>query len=172
MTALPVFGVTGWKNSGKTTLVVRLVAEFVGRGRRVATVKHAHHAFDIDTPGTDSFRHREAGASEVLIVSQARFALMHELRGEAEPAFEEALRRLSPADLVLVEGYKREGHPKIEVRRREAASREPLAPADPSILAVAADYEAETHGLPLFGLDDVKGIADFIAAHVGRGAPP
>jgi molybdopterin-guanine dinucleotide biosynthesis adapter protein len=163
----PVFGVTGWKNSGKTTLVVKLVAEFTRRSWRVSTVKHAHHAFDIDVPGTDSFRHREAGASEVMIVSGHRWALMHELGGETEPPLTEALARLSPCDLILVEGYKREGHPKIEARRREAKHSEPLAPRDPSIVAVAADHAAETGGLPAFALDDVQGIADFIVRHLG-----
>jgi molybdopterin-guanine dinucleotide biosynthesis protein B len=160
----PVFGVTGWKNSGKTTLLTRLVAEFTRRGYCVSTVKHAHHEFDIDKPATDSFRHREAGATEVMIVSGHRWALMHELRGAHEPPLEAALERLSPCDLVLVEGYKREGHPKIEVRRRDAARGEPLAPGDPSIVAVAADHATDSHGLPLFGLDDVAGVADFVAA--------
>ena len=160
----PVFGVTGWKNSGKTTLITRLVAEFTRRGFRVSTVKHAHHDFDIDKPATDSFRHREAGASEVIIVSGKRWALMHELRGDDEPALEAALARLSPCDLVLVEGYKGEKHPKIEARRQSAGRRDPLARADPSILAVAADYAADPNGRPLFDLDDVAGIADFIGA--------
>ena len=132
----PVFGVTGWKNSGKTTLLTRLVSEFTRRGYRVSTVKHAHHDFDIDKPATDSFRHREAGASEVMIVSGNRWALMHELRGDDEPPLEAALQRLSPCDLVLVEGYKREGHPKIEARRqaarrtRSAGARRPVDPGD------------------------------------------
>lgn len=164
---VPVFGVTGWKNSGKTTLVTRLVSEFTRRGYDVSTVKHAHHAFDIDKPGTDSFRHREAGAGEVMIVSGHRWALMHELRGEAEPPLAAALARLSPCDLILVEGYKREGHPKIEARRRDAARRDPLAPGDNSIVAVAADHDADPAGRPLFQLDDVAGLADFISQHVG-----
>jgi molybdopterin-guanine dinucleotide biosynthesis protein B len=162
----PVFGVTGWKNSGKTTLVARLVAEFTRRGYRISTVKHAHHDFDIDKPATDSYRHREAGAAEVMIVSGNRWALMHELRGDAEPPLEAALARLSPCDLVLVEGYKREGHPKIEARRREARKTEPLAAADRSILAVAADHPTDSGGLPFFDIDDVSGIADFIAARL------
>jgi molybdopterin-guanine dinucleotide biosynthesis protein B len=162
----PVFGVTGWKNSGKTTLVTRLVSEFTRRGLNVSTVKHAHHAFDIDKPATDSFRHREAGAREVMIVSGHRWALMHELQGEAEPPLEAALQRLSPCDLILVEGYKRENHPKIEARRLAAARRESLAPDDPSIRAVAADHEADGNGRPVFRLDDVSGIADLIAAEL------
>ena len=167
----PVFGVTGWKNSGKTTLVSRLVAEFVQRGYRVSTAKHAHHAFDIDKPDTDSFRHREAGASEVMIVSGYRWALMHELRDEPEPALAEALTRISPCDLILIEGYKREGHPKIEVRRKAAHRDQALAPDDPSIVAIAADHDAESGCLPRFGIDDVGAIADFIAAHAGLRSP-
>jgi molybdopterin-guanine dinucleotide biosynthesis protein B len=159
----PVFGVTGWKNSGKTTLVTRLVAEFTHRGLAVATVKHAHHAFDIDQPGTDSFRHREAGAREVMIVSGTRWALMHELRDEDEPPLEAALRHVSACDLILVEGYKRAGHPKIEVRRQATSEKQYLAKDDASILAVAADFATDPAGRPLFGLDDVAGIADFIA---------
>jgi molybdopterin-guanine dinucleotide biosynthesis protein B len=163
----PVFGITGWKNSGKTTLVARLVAEFTRRGYRVSTVKHAHHDFDIDKPATDSFRHREAGASEVMIVSGHRWALMHELRDEDEPPLEAALGRLSPCDLILVEGYKRERYPKIEARRRAAARTDALATQDPSILAVAADHATDAHGRPFFDLDDIVGMADFIAARLG-----
>jgi molybdopterin-guanine dinucleotide biosynthesis protein B len=160
----PVFGVTGWKNSGKTTLLTRLVTEFTRRGYRVSTVKHAHHAFDIDKPATDSFRHREAGAQEVMIVSGNRWALMHELRDEAEPPLESALRHISSCDLILVEGYKREGHPKIEVRRGATSRDQHLAGDDPSILAVAADFPTDPSERPLFSLDDVTGIADFIEA--------
>jgi molybdopterin-guanine dinucleotide biosynthesis adapter protein len=160
----PVFGVTGWKNSGKTTLVTRLVREFARRGLVVSTVKHAHHDFDIDRPATDSFRHREAGAREVIIVSGNRWALMHELAGEEEPSLDAALERLSPCDLILIEGYKREKHPKIEVRRKEAAGREPLATTDLSIVAIAADHQTDAHGRPFFHLDDVVSIADFISA--------
>jgi molybdopterin-guanine dinucleotide biosynthesis protein B len=163
----PVFGVTGWKNSGKTTLLTRLVTEFTRRGFRVSTVKHAHHNFDIDKPATDSFRHRQAGASEVMIVSGNRWALMHELRGDAEPPLEAALGRLSPCDLILVEGYKREGHPKIETRRTVAAAQEPLAPHDPSILAIASDTATDSNGRPLFRIDDVAAIADFIETTLG-----
>jgi len=165
----PVFGVTGWKNSGKTTLLTRLVTEFTRRGLVVSTVKHAHHDFDIDRPATDSFRHREAGAREVMIVSGTRWALMHELVDENEPPLEAALDRLSPCDLILVEGYKRETHPKIEARRSGTGDREPLAASDPSILAVAADHETDAAGLPLFDLDDVTAIADFIADRLALG---
>jgi molybdopterin-guanine dinucleotide biosynthesis protein B len=163
----PVFGITGWKNSGKTTLLTRLVTEFTSRGFRVSTVKHAHHDFDIDKPATDSFRHRQAGASEVMIVSGNRWALMHELRGDEEPPLEAALRKLSPCDLVLVEGYKRESHPKIETRRGAAARHDPLAPHDPSVLAVASDTITDSDGRPLFSIDDVPAIADFIETTLG-----
>ncbi|MBZ8134168.1 molybdopterin-guanine dinucleotide biosynthesis protein B [Afifella sp. IM 167] len=163
----PVFGITGWKNSGKTTLVTRLVTEFSRRGLTVSTLKHAHHAFDIDHAGTDSFRHREAGAREVMLVSGKRWALMHELaEEEEEPAAEEMIDRLSACDLVLVEGYKRERHAKIEVRRRDGRPGQALALDDLTILAIASDHETETGGLPRFDLDDVVGIADFISDHL------
>lgn len=166
-----VFGITGWKNSGKTTLTERLVAEFIRRGFRVSTVKHAHHAFDIDREGADSFRHRTAGATEVAIVSGKRWALMHELRDEEEPQLDEILARLAPCDLVLIEGYKREAHPKIEARRVGAKDTAPLATNDPGIVAIAADHETEVGGLPIFNLDDTSAIADFIEVRTGlRGA--
>lgn len=167
MTQNRVFGITGWKNSGKTQLVTELVAEFTARGYRVSTVKHAHHNFDIDRPGADSYRHREAGASEVALVSGRRWALMHELRSEDEPPLEAILSRLAPCDLVMIEGYKREAHPKIEARRRDASKTEPLAPNDPHILAIAADHPISSPDLPVFDLDDIAGMADFIAATVG-----
>jgi molybdopterin-guanine dinucleotide biosynthesis protein B len=157
-----VFGITGWKNSGKTTLTEKLVAELVRRGWSVSTVKHAHHDFDIDKEGADSFRHRQAGATEVAIVSDRRWALMHELRGEDEPTLDAILSRLAPSDIVLVEGYKREAHKKIETRRLEAKDRTPLAASDPNIVAIAADFAADGEGLPVFDLDDVKSIADFV----------
>jgi len=163
----PVFGITGWKNSGKTVMTCALVTEFTRRGLKVATVKHAHHGFDVDHEGTDSFRHREAGAGEVAIVSPRRWALMHEVRDEEEPTLDEILARLSPCDLVLVEGYKREGQPKIELRRTEAREKKLIAPEDPTIVAVVADHETDAGGLPLFGPDDIAAIADFIAAHLG-----
>lgn len=156
-----VFGVTGWKNAGKTTLVERLVAEFVRRGWRVSTIKHAHHEVDIDRPGADSFRHRLAGATEVALVGGRRYAIMRE---QAEPSLAEVLERLAPADLVLIEGYKREAHPKIEVR---AGKVESLAVADPNIVAIAADARpTETH-VPWFRRDDIAAIADFIAGRAG-----
>jgi molybdopterin-guanine dinucleotide biosynthesis protein B len=161
MTDRRVFGVTGWKNAGKTTLVESLVAEFVRRGWRVSTVKHAHHDADIDKPGRDSFRHRAAGATEVALVGGLRYAIMRE---QAEPTLAEVLARLAPADLILIEGYKREPHPKIEVR---AGPGEALAPKDPSIVAVAADERPSDNRLPWFLRDDIAGIADFIANRTG-----
>lgn len=167
MTGPRVFGISGWKNSGKTGLAVRLVEEFTRRGYRISTIKHAHHDFDIDKVGADSFRHRQAGAHEVTIVSGTRFAIMHELRGAPEPEFNEILARLAPCDLVLIEGYKREAIPKIEARRIEAKNREPLAPNDPHIVAIAADHPVSDTGLPVFDLDDTSAIADFVAELTG-----
>ena len=162
-----VFGITGWKNSGKTTLTERLVATFTQRGLRVSTVKHAHHDFDIDREGADSHRHRLAGATEVAVVSGRRWALMHELRGEDEPRLDDILARLAPCDLVLVEGYKREGHPKIETRRLAAKDTAPLTRTDPQILAIASDHPVEGETVPVFRIDDIEEIADFIAAATG-----
>ena len=166
-----VFGITGWKNSGKTTLTERLVTELSRRGFRIATVKHAHHDFDIDQPGTDSYRHRAAGAAEVAIVSGRRWALMHELKGDSEPSLEEILSRLSPVDLVLVEGYKRERHAKLEVRRLQARQSTPLSASDPAIVAIAADQRVDGETLPVFALDDIAAIADFIERQCGLAAP-
>ena len=161
MTQQFLFGITGWKNAGKTTLAERLVAEFVRRGWRVATVKHAHHAADIDKPGTDSFRHRAAGATEVALVTGARYAIMRE---QAETTLAEVLARLAPADLVLVEGFKRDAHPKIEVRGAEA---EPMTMHEHNIVAIAADTQPADRTLPWFRRDDIAAIADFIAARRG-----
>lgn len=163
---MKLWGVVGWKNAGKTGLMERLVAEFVARGHTVSTIKHAHHSFDVDHPGKDSFRHRNAGASEVLLSSGARFALMHELRGSAEPRLEDLIARITPVDLLLIEGYKRDTHPKIEAHR--AVTGNPLiAPDDPTIRAVASETPLEVPGRPVFVLDDTASIADFIAAEVG-----
>lgn len=162
-----VFGIAGWKNSGKTTLTEKLVAELTRRGWRVSTVKHAHHAFDIDHPGTDSFRHREAGAQEVAIVSSNRWALVHELRGAGEPTLADILARLSPCDLVLVEGYKAEAHKKLEARRLEATKREPIGASDASVVAIAADHAIASETVPVFDLNDVTGIADLIEKETG-----
>lgn len=158
---MKIYGVVGWKNSGKTGLMERLVSEFVARGVSVSTLKHAHHVFDVDHPGKDSHRHREAGAQEVLLSSRKRWALMHELRDADEMPLETLLQKLSPVDLVLIEGYKRDTHPKIEAHRAE--TRQPLiALEDASVRAVASDSAPATDR-PLFHLDDTKAIADFIA---------
>lgn len=162
---MKIYGVTGWKNAGKTGLMERLVAEISGRGYSVSTVKHAHHAFDVDQPGRDSYRHRAAGAQEVLLASAQRVALMQELRGAPEPPLADLLGRLSPVDLVLIEGYKREPHPKIEAFRAEAGNAL-IAPTDPAIRAVASDCALEINR-PVFDLDDTGRIADFILSEVG-----
>lgn len=167
MTRQKVFGISGWKNSGKTGLAVRIVTELTERGFRVSTIKHAHHDFDIDKVGADSWRHRQAGAHEVTIVSGTRFAIMHELRGAPEPSFDDILARIAPCDLVLIEGYKYEPVPKIEARRLESANREPLAPSDPHIIAIAADHAVTETSLPVFDLDDTKTIVDFIEKVTG-----
>lgn len=161
-----LYGVVGWKNSGKTTLMERLVGEIVGRGFSVSAVKHAHHAFDVDQPGKDSWRHRQAGAREVLVCSGARWALMSELRGMSEPPLEELLAKLEPVDLVLIEGYKRDRHPKVEAHR--AVTGNPLIAAeDETVRAVASDVALDELGLPCFDLDDVAAVADFILAETG-----
>jgi molybdopterin-guanine dinucleotide biosynthesis protein B len=160
-----IYGVTGWKNAGKTGLMERLVTEITGRGITVSTVKHAHHTFDVDHPGKDSHRHRVAGATEVLLASRNRFALMHELRDEAEPTLEELLSKLMPVDLVLVEGYKRDRHPKVEAFRAETGN-DLIAPGDPTIRAVASDTPMDLDR-PVFDLNDTKSIADFILSEVG-----
>ena len=160
-----LYGVTGWKNAGKTGLMERLVAEIAGRGYAVSTVKHAHHSFDVDHPGKDSHRHRVAGASEVLLASRNRFALMHEMRGEDEWPLEALLEKLSPVDLVLIEGYKRDRHPKIEAFRAETGHAL-IAPGDATIRAVASDVALDLDR-PVFDLDATGAIADFILGEVG-----
>jgi molybdopterin-guanine dinucleotide biosynthesis adapter protein len=165
-----VYGVTGWKNAGKTGLMERLVAEITGRGFRVSTVKHAHHATDIDHEGRDSFRHRQAGAAQVLVSSPVRWALMTELRDAPEPALDALLGKLDPVDLVLIEGYKTAPHPKVEAHRAETG-RPLLASQNPTIRAVASDSANQVGqsglGLPVFDLDDTAAIADFILEEVG-----
>ncbi|MEW2913031.1 molybdopterin-guanine dinucleotide biosynthesis protein B [Leisingera sp. JC11] len=161
---MKIYGVTGWKNNGKTGLMERLVADFCARGCSVSTIKHAHHATDVDQPGTDSYRHRQAGASEVVLASAGRVAIMQELRGAGEPPLAELLARLNPVDLVLVEGYKREPHPKIEAYRQEAGT-ELIAARDASIRAVASDTPLDLDR-PVFDLNDTAAIADFIRAEL------
>ncbi|MEC4589601.1 MULTISPECIES: molybdopterin-guanine dinucleotide biosynthesis protein B [Nitrospirillum] len=174
---MKLFGLAGWSGSGKTTLMVRLIPELTGRGYGVSTLKHAHHDFDVDQPGKDSHRHRTAGATEVLVASSRRWALMHELRGAAEPTLADLVAKLSPVDLVLVEGFKRDPIPKLEIWRVENG-KAPLFPDDPTIVALAADGPLPVEvpaGLPRFPLDAVADIATFILAHVGLshvGLPP
>ncbi len=159
-----VFGIAGWSNAGKTTLIERLLPRLVAGGLRVSVVKHAHEAFDVDRPGKDSYRFREAGSHEVLVSSPARWALMREHRGAPEADLDELLSHLSDCDLVLVEGFKRDPIPKLEVHR--VANGKPLlAPGDPRIVAIASDEPVDV-GLPRFDLDDVDAIAAFIAATV------
>lgn len=157
---MKVFGFAGWSGSGKTTLIEKLIPRFVRSGLRVSLVKHAHHTFDVDQPGKDSYRHRHAGAAEILVTSSRRWVLMHELRGVHEPDFEEQIRRLSPCDLLLVEGFKHAAIPKLEVWR--ATTGEPLLhPGDPHIVAVASDTKIDIH-LPLLDLNDDSSISKFI----------
>jgi molybdopterin-guanine dinucleotide biosynthesis adapter protein len=170
-----VIGVAGWKKSGKTTLVTRLIAEFTARGLKVATIKHAHHDFQIDDKETDSARHRKAGAQQVAVVSAKRWALINELAQTPEPSLDQVISWIGPCDLIIVEGYKTAPIPKIEVRRRQAASQRPLADTDPQVIAIAADHAIANSTLPLFSLDDVTALADFIAGTLGlpaRSAPP
>jgi molybdopterin-guanine dinucleotide biosynthesis protein B len=162
-----IFGLAGWSGSGKTTLMTALIPELVSRGITVSTFKHAHHAFDIDQPGKDSWRHRQAGAREVMISSQNRWALMHELRGAAEPAFDELVRRISPVDLLLVEGFKRHPHPKIEVYR-PSLGKPLLHPEDPLVVAIASDEMLPGLALPWLPLSDASAVATFILGHHER----
>lgn len=161
---MKVYGVIGWKNSGKTSLMERLVAEITGRNFSVSTIKHVHHDVDLDQPGKDTFRHRQAGAREVVLASANRFALMAEHRGP-EPELPAILARLAPVDLVLVEGYKRDAHPKVEVWRAEIG--QPLIQSgDPLVRAVATDA-ALTLSVPVLDLNDPRTVADFILGEVG-----
>lgn len=160
-----VIGVAGFKNAGKTTLVERLVSELTGRGYRVSTVKHAHHSFDIDHEGRDSFRHRKAGATEVAVISRDRTAIIHELLGEEPPPLAGVVARLQPCDLVIVEGYKRDGHDKIEVRNL-ALDHPPLAGDDPTVVAIAATGPVAGAAVPVFSRDDVTALANFIVGHM------
>lgn len=163
----PVLGIAGWKNSGKTTLAVKLIGELTRRGYRVASVKHAHHEADIDHENTDTYRHRAAGAAEVVLVTGVRWAIIHELKEEPEPTLAGILAKLAPADIVVVEGFKREAIPKIEVRRQTAAQKSPMAADDPQIIAVATDTAGDAADVPLFDVDDVVSIADFVVGHLG-----
>ena len=163
-----VFGFAGWSGSGKTTLIERVISHLAGSGVRVSLIKHAHHEFDVDQPGKDSYRHRLAGASEVLVSSAHRWALMHELRGAPELTLNQAIAQLSPCDLVLVEGFKRGSIPKLEVWRAEVG-KAMLFPGDPNIVALATDdplpSDVREPRLSRFGLEDVGSIADFVMHH-------
>lgn len=167
---MQVFGIVGRRNSGKTHLVTRLVRLAGARGLRVSTVKHAHHAFDVDVPGKDSWLHREAGAHEVLVASSQRWALMHELRDAPEPRLPELLARLAPCELVLVEGFKQEVAPRLEVYR-SSCGQSPLALEDPGIVAVATtdpQVFAGRPGLQMLSLDDETAILDYVLATAAR----
>jgi molybdopterin-guanine dinucleotide biosynthesis adapter protein len=160
-----IFGLAGWSGSGKTTLLTALIPELVRRGVSVSTIKHAHHEFDVDKPGKDSWLHRQAGASEVMVASSRRFALMHELRDAPEPSLDALVARMAPVDLLLVEGFKRAPHPKLEVHR-PSVGKPFLYPDDPHIVAVASDENLGVP-LPLLSLADISAIADFILAQPG-----
>lgn len=159
-----IIGLAGWSGSGKTTLLTKLIALLVGRGLKVATIKHAHHAFEVDHPGKDSYEHRKAGASEVIVSSARRWVQIHEAAGQTEATLAELLKRITPCDLVVVEGFKRESHPKLEVFR-EALGRPPLHVTDQRIVAVASDRAFPDAGVPVLNLDDIAGIAETIVAH-------
>lgn len=163
---MQIFGIAGWSGSGKTTLMKRLIPLLGARGFSVSSMKHAHHEFDIDLPGKDSYEHRKAGAREVMISSANRWALMHELKGDDEPSLAELIARMSPVDLVLVEGFKWEDHPKLEIHR-PSVGKPLLQPGDPHIVAVASDTELADLSVPLFDLSNVAAIADFIVRRSG-----
>lgn len=156
-----ILGIAGWKNSGKTTLVRALITELTNRNIRVSTLKHAHHYFDIDQPGTDSYKHRKAGAQEVLIVSSRRWALIHEETEVSKPDLTTMLGKLEDTDLVLVEGFKSLSFPKLEIRREDSLGPD-LAPNDKDIIAIVSDRPVPEQNMPAFDLDDIKGIAEFV----------
>ena len=159
-----IIGLAGWSGSGKTTLLAQVIPRIVARGLKVSTLKHAHHGFDVDQPGKDSHTHRMAGATEVLVGSANRWALVHELRGGAEPALGALLEKLSPVDLVLIEGYKREPHPKLEIYRA-AVGKPLLHPGDAAIVAVASDAPLPAARVPVVALDDIERIVDILIRH-------
>jgi len=167
-----IIGLAGWSGSGKTTLVAKLIPRLIARGVKVSTLKHAHHGFDLDRPGKDSFMHRVAGATEVIISSARRWAILHELRGESEWDLGDLVAKMSPVDLVLVEGYKRDAFPKLEIHR--AANGKPLIqPDDPHVVAIASDVALPQAKVPVVDLDDIEAIADLLleqAVPVGKAA--
>lgn len=162
--AMKVFGLAGWSGAGKTTLMCALIPAMTRRGLRISTLKHAHHGFDLDTPGKDSYEHRRAGATEVMVASANRWALVHELRGAPELTSKELLGRMTPTDLVLIEGFKRETHDKLEVHR-PSLGKPLLCTDDPHVVAVASDAHLPGLTVPRLDLDDVEAIAAFIIAH-------
>lgn len=166
---MKIYGVIGWKNSGKTSLMERLVANITALGFSVSTVKHVHHDVDLDQPGKDSHRHRIAGASEVVLASANRFALMREHRG-AEPELPEVLARMAPVDLILIEGYKRDAHAKIEVYRK-GTGHDLIQPGDPLVRAIATDSDLGPMPVAVLDLNDTQIIADFILREVGLAEP-
>lgn len=163
---MKIFGLAGWSGSGKTTLVVELIPEIISRGFTISTMKHTHHKFDLDKPGKDSFNHRHAGASEVMMTSSTRWALMHELRGEPEPSMEDLIAHMTPVDLILVEGFKSYPHPKIEIHR-PAIGKPLLNKGDKSVVAIATNETLNDITVPILDLNDVVSIADFILDYVG-----
>ena len=163
---MKILGLGGWSGSGKTTLLAKLIPELVRRGITISTMKHAHHGFDLDQPGKDSHVHRTAGATEVLISSEKRWALMHELRGAPEPNAAELIRHMSPVDLLLIEGFKREPHDKLEIHRAENG-KPLLSTDDPTYVAILSDGPVNGTKLPVLDLNDIPAIADFIVAHCG-----
>jgi molybdopterin-guanine dinucleotide biosynthesis adapter protein len=165
-----VIGIAGWSGAGKTTLVTAIIPRLIARGARVSTIKHAHHSFDVDQPGKDSYTHRLAGASEVLVSSANRWALVHELRGAAEPSLDSLLAKLAPVDLVLVEGFKHASHPKLEIFRA-ILGKPPLHPDDPYVVAVASDVVFAAARVPVVALDDTDAIVDLVLAHAAPVEP-
>ena len=164
---MKVMGIVGWSGSGKTSLLVEILPILGSKGLTVSTMKHAHHRFDVDSSGKDSFRHREAGAAEVLVVTSARWVLMHESRTEPEPAIEALIERMTPVDLLLIEGFKTHPHPKLEIHRR-SEGKPLLCHDDPGIVAVASDTELVGLTIPCLDLNDAQAIAEFIVAYPGR----
>ena len=163
---MKVMGIVGWSGSGKTSLLVALLPILRGRGLKVSTMKHAHHRFDVDSSSKDSYRHREAGASEVLVVTSSRWVLMHESREEPEPSIEALIERMTPVDLLLIEGFKTHSHPKLEIYR-ESEGKPLLCHDDPEIVAVASDRILQGLGIPQLDLNNPKAIADFVLTHTG-----
>src|SRR6185312_13854446 len=163
MKTMKVIGLAGWSGSGKPTLLAKLIPVLIARGLKVSTVKHAHHAFDLDKPGKDSFIHRESGASEVFISSKNRWAQMHELRGEEELRLRDIIKRMTPVDLLIIEGFKRETHPKLEIHRAEVG-KPLLQPEDDWIVAIASDKPLPQSGVPVVDLNDIEKIADVVLA--------